>query len=45
MKAKSVFQAKGPRRRVREDLVRKFMRRYDAGAARTGPKRSNASAR
>jgi hypothetical protein len=44
MKATSVFQANGPRRRVREDLVRKFMRRYGAGAAR-GTKPPNANGR
>jgi len=32
MKASSVFQANGPRRRVREDLVRKFMRASRAAA-------------
>ena len=45
MKATSVRQASGPRRRVREDLVRKFMRRFDAGARRIGARSSNASGR
>jgi hypothetical protein len=43
MKATSVFQASGSRRQVREDLVRKFMRRYGAGAARLRPKSRAAS--
>lgn len=34
MKASSVFQASGSHRRVREELVRKFMRRHGASAAR-----------
>ena len=45
MKATSVFQATGPRRRVREDLVRSFMRRYGAVESRIAPKPSNAAAR
>jgi hypothetical protein len=44
MKATSVSQANGPRRRVREDLVRKFMRRYGTSGRRIA-KSSDAAAR